>query len=110
MIDIAAGSNHTCVRRRDGRVQCWGAGASGQLGYGHSSNIGDDETPTVAGDVLLGGAATAITAGAAHTCALFESGQVMCWGSAVNGQLGHGSQENIGDNETPASAGFVPIN
>ena len=41
-----------------GALRCWGAGYSGQLGYGNmddlsykSKFIGDDETPASAGDV-----------------------------------------------------------
>jgi alpha-tubulin suppressor-like RCC1 family protein len=31
-VEIAAGDHHTCVRRIDGAVVCWGADSSGQLG------------------------------------------------------------------------------
>ncbi len=109
VIQLAAGGAHTCALIEGGAVRCWGSGARGQLGHGDQENIGDNESPAVAGDVPLGAAATAIAAGGDHTCALLDSGDVMCWGSGSNGQLGYGNQNDIGDNETPASAGPVPL-
>ena len=32
-----------------------------------------------------------------------------CWGYAAEGRLGYGNLENIGDDETPASVGDVPV-
>ncbi|MCA9656176.1 MAG: hypothetical protein KC501_40100 [Myxococcales bacterium] len=32
VVEIAAGSSHTCARRRDGKVLCWGRRIEGQLG------------------------------------------------------------------------------
>ncbi len=104
---ITAGGNHTCALLDTGAVRCWGHASSGQLGYGNVENIGDNETPAVAGDVALGGAAIAITAGAAHTCAVLADGAVRCWGSNGVGQLGLGAVGNLGDNERPDSVGPI---
>jgi hypothetical protein len=60
--EVVAGANHSCVRAA-GRVRCWGAGGAGQLGYGNTDNIGDDESPASAGDVYLGTDVRAIAAG-----------------------------------------------
>jgi hypothetical protein len=35
----------------DANIRCWGRNDYGQLGYGHTDTIGDDETPASAGDV-----------------------------------------------------------
>ena len=51
---IASGYHHTCALMRTGSVRCWGTNGDGQLGYGHTYDIGDDETPEAAGDVPLG--------------------------------------------------------
>jgi cysteine-rich repeat protein len=106
---LSAGSGHTCALLDTGNVRCWGQGAGGKLGYGNSNNIGDDETPASAGNVNVGGAVTQIAAGDVHTCALLTTGSLRCWGVGNNGQLGYGNTNNIGDNETPASAGNVNV-
>ncbi|MEJ2539095.1 MAG: chromosome condensation regulator, partial [Gemmatimonadota bacterium] len=109
VIQVAAGGVHTCALLDTGTVRCWGANSSGELGYGNTLRIGDDETPASAGDVDVGGVVTQIALGGNHTCALLDSGAVRCWGLAANGQLGYGSTETIGDDETPASAGDVDV-
>jgi alpha-tubulin suppressor-like RCC1 family protein len=115
-VALAVADKHTCVVLEGGAVRCWGNADEfeddygGRLGYANAEDIGDDETPASAGDVDVGGApAVAITAGWMHTCALLEGGTVRCWGVARNGQLGYGNGEDIGDDETPASAGDVPL-
>jgi alpha-tubulin suppressor-like RCC1 family protein len=106
---IAAGGRHTCAVLDDGAVRCWGDNASGQLGIGTTDALGDDEPPRAVGAVQLGRRATAITAGDSHTCALLDDGSVRCWGNAFLGQLGSGSQDDIGDNETPDSVAPVKL-
>ena len=60
------------------------------------------------GDINFGGAkAVQITSGQNHSCALLETGGVRCWGLGINGQLGYGSNADIGDNEHPLND--VPI-
>ena len=109
VIQVAVGRYHTCVLLRTGGVRCWGYNSEGQLGYGHTSTIGDDEMPASAGDVNLGGAVTQIAAGSSHTCALLTGGAVRCWGLNSYGQLGYGHTNTIGDDEMPASAGGVDM-
>ena len=106
---ITAGTDHTCALLDTGVVRCWGWGGLGQLGYGNISSIGDNETPADAGDVDVGGAVVQIDAGHAHTCAVLDTGAVRCWGSGGFSNLGYGNTSNIGDNETPATAGDVDV-
>jgi alpha-tubulin suppressor-like RCC1 family protein len=56
-----------------------------------------------------GRTAVAIQAGGRHTFALLDNRRVRCWGLASDGQLGYANTKNIGDNETPASAGPVSL-
>lgn len=109
VVQIVAGSLHTCALLNVGKVRCWGFGGGGQLGYGNTSSIGDDESPAFAGDVNVGGDVTRLSAGGGHTCAVLMSGAVRCWGDGGQGVLGHGNELSIGDNEAPASAGDVNV-
>jgi alpha-tubulin suppressor-like RCC1 family protein len=76
-------------------VSCWGLGESGQLGNG--------ATQSSARPVPVSGLsdARAIASGAAHTCALRASGEVVCWGSDSSRQLGRGDAG--GRSETPVT-------
>ena len=51
-------------------------------------------------------AAAQLTAGRHHTCAVLAAA-ARCWGFGGDGRLGYGSEDSIGDGETPASAGPV---
>ena len=42
---------HTCVIISGNHVRCWRGNNFGQLGYGHTDNIGDDEPSASAGVV-----------------------------------------------------------
>lgn len=86
---LAAGGQHTCARLQSGAVFCWGANSSGQLGNG--GNTASSTPVAVSG---LAGAATALVAGRAHTCALLQNGAVQCWGENLQGQLGNGANTN----------------
>ncbi len=107
-VEIAAGDNRTCALLEDGDVLCWGYGLSGGLGYGDTEHIGDDEAPASAGVVDVGGPTSSLAMESA-TCALLDTGAVNCWGQGSHGLLGRGSTQNIGDDETPADVGWVPL-
>ncbi len=106
--ELTAGESHTCARLEGGGVRCWGAGTHGRLGYGNVNTIGNDEPPSSAGDVSVGGPVLELDAGLAHTCARLESGRVRCWGAGILGRLGYGNTRNVGDDELPSSVGDVP--
>ena len=104
---IAVGDYATCALLLGGKLRCWGSGQLGELGHANTEAIGDDETPATAGDVDVGGLATHVDVGFLHACAIFDTGKVRCWGRGATGALGYGNTHDIGDNETPASAGDV---
>jgi alpha-tubulin suppressor-like RCC1 family protein len=121
VVKIAAGGTQTCVVLDTGNVRCWGGddhyagagdhfpGSEGQLGYGNIKVVGDDETPASLGDVDVGDKVVSVATGYLHTCALLVTGSVRCWGEAGGGPLGYARYDSIGDDETPAKAGDVPI-
>jgi alpha-tubulin suppressor-like RCC1 family protein len=106
---LAAGSYHTCALLTTGNVRCWGYNYQGQLGYGHTNNVGDTEAVWTAGDVSVGALVKDIVAGGYHTCALLTTGNVRCWGHNNKGQLGYGNTTLIGDNEHPSTVGDVNV-
>jgi alpha-tubulin suppressor-like RCC1 family protein len=91
---LTAGNSHACAIKVGGAVFCWGNNVEGQLGNG----TGGGHVPRAAGSfsftpVAVTGLtdAIAISAGAAHTCAIRRAGlTVVCWGSDSEGQLGRG--------------------
>ncbi|HEX2503275.1 MAG TPA: hypothetical protein VHK00_04985 [Miltoncostaeaceae bacterium] len=104
---VAAGDFHTCAILDDRSVKCWGFGANGRLGLGHTANVSlPSAVPPV--DLGPGRGAVAITAGASHTCAILDTGDVRCWGNGGQGRLGYGHTLSVGDDETPGAV--APVN
>ena len=106
---VAGGLAHTCALLDDGTVQCWGAGSFGQLGYGNTDSIGDDELPSDAGVLPLDTSIAAIATGGNHTCAITDTGGVRCWGQGAEGRLGYGNTDDLGDDETLDTLADVPL-
>lgn len=110
-VKLAGNGYHACALMEDGSVRCWGFNGFGALGHGRGghSHIGDDETAASAVPLWFPGSVVDIIAGYFHTCALLEEGDIYCWGLPDAGRLGYGNSERIGDDETAASAGPVPL-
>ncbi|WAS99375.1 protein kinase domain-containing protein [Nannocystis punicea] len=137
VVDLQMGRKRACVLDDAGRVRCWGWGIRGSLGYGpllrdttgHWS-IGHHLTPAEAYAAMGNGGVVdvgdldhdgqidrvaKIALGYSHTCVLAVDGTVRCWGSNSEGQLGYGTTEDIGDDETPGdyyaahACGAVPV-
>ncbi|MFN8489904.1 MAG: hypothetical protein U0350_20125 [Caldilineaceae bacterium] len=93
IVQIAAGSDHTCAVTNSGGVKCWGWNKFGQLGNG---NTADSNMPIDVNGLNSG--MTAISAGGggfyggSHTCVLTSSSGVKCWGANGFGQLGNGNR------------------
>jgi alpha-tubulin suppressor-like RCC1 family protein len=89
--EVGAGSEHTCgVAAELGRVYCWGANASGQLGDGSRAQR---QSPVPVADTR--GYST-VTAGSSHTCAVLSAGiDGFCWGRNDQGQLGTGGTSDV---------------
>ncbi|KAK3241293.1 hypothetical protein CYMTET_48927 [Cymbomonas tetramitiformis] len=88
VVQIEAGSSHNCAVFDDGRLKCWGTNELGQLGYGHTRDIGDSPGEMPPPDVDVGGSVAQVACGGAFTCALLTDGSVKCWGDTRFGQTG----------------------
>lgn len=107
--EVALGATHTCAVSTVGEVKCWGANDQGQLGQGNTEPIGDDELPSSAPVVDVGGKVAEVACGFSHTCVLLEDKSVKCWGANSFGQLGYGNTNTIGDDEVPSGIGAVSL-
>lgn len=94
VVGLAAGADHACALRSDGRVLCWGSNLEGQAGALLERSV-VTEPALVEG---LPSAATAVSLGRAHSCAILDDRRVFCWG--LNGKARVGVEE--------AGASFVP--
>ena len=86
---VAAASVHTCARKTDGTLWCWGY--NGDRRARQWLNHEEHESGPGHRTGNLGGAGRA---GGLHTCALKTDGTLWCWGSNLNYELGDGSQTN----------------
>jgi len=87
--DIAVGSASACAVA-DGAAYCWGAGGSGRLGNGGSTNSNVPVAVDTTG-VLDGKSVTVVSVGTQSSCVVAD-GAAFCWGndSASYGLLGSG--------------------
>jgi alpha-tubulin suppressor-like RCC1 family protein len=108
VVAVAAGGYHTCALLETGALKCWGYDGNGQLGDG-GTNTNQGAPVAVQG---LSSGVVAVAAGDSHTCAVVDTGAVVCWGYDYYGQLGDGGTNT--DQSTPVdvqglSSGVVAI-
>jgi alpha-tubulin suppressor-like RCC1 family protein len=106
-IHIAAGTNVTCGIREGNTLWCWGAGAYGALGTGHSV---DENQPQQITKRTAGW--TSVTDGGGHGCATRNDGGLWCWGYNREGELGIGTTVNAAQPHqvtSPASTGWTAV-
>jgi alpha-tubulin suppressor-like RCC1 family protein len=92
---ITSGANHSCALMSSGRVRCWGANDSGQLGDGTFRAHNRPVTVRGLSNAIV------VSAGGDHTCAMTKAGALLCWGWNYWGQLGDGAP--------PASGSPSPV-
>ena len=106
---LGAGYSHTCTRKADGTLWCWGANDSGQLGNGTTSPSSVPIQVTA-----LGTEVAQVSVGDLFTCAVKVDHTLWCWGNNVAGQLGDGLTDDslvpvritaIGNDVAEVSAG-----
>lgn len=100
VVRLAVGAANTCAIFSDGGLRCWGSPLA--HGYALDQPIGDDEHPFEVGDVRTGGPVSEVVLGKEHACALYEGGNVRCWGANAGGQLGYADEvDRFGPGNTP---------
>jgi len=107
---LALGGFHGCVIRDDDTVRCWGRNEEGQLGLGHTTDVGDgfsgldvrDASPVEVGPVA------SLELGTVATCAI-ASGALKCWGDGFNGVLGQGDLEDLGGTPATVPSAIPPV-
>ncbi len=93
---IAAGELHSCAVKKTGAVYCWGFSYTGAVGNGQSrmnTGFGSYMIPTATMQPTLvqgltGIGITQLAASKNSTCGLASTGDVYCWGSGSEFQLG----------------------
>ena len=98
-VEVFAASEHTCGRKHDDTLWCWGMGFA----------LGDGGGPSVSSiPVMVAGPSSWRSlprgARARHTCAIDAEGGLWCWGQEDWGVLGPNAQE--GDGREPIA---VPL-
>ncbi len=80
LVEVATGERHTCARRADDSVACWGGNLYGQLGTG--------ETGLRTAPVRVGTDADwdRVACGSDYTCGL-RAGNLLCWGNLSFGAM-----------------------
>jgi alpha-tubulin suppressor-like RCC1 family protein len=107
VLQLSAGDGHVCVRRSGNMFACWGSNSGGQLGVGDDGLL-DAALPGMTRS--LPARITGITTGGYHTCALLETGAVMCWGSNEHGECGVPPSSPLFSPVRAAGPAFVSIN
>jgi len=89
-VQVAAGARHTCARKQDGSLWCWGRNNVGQLGLGMNPlDFGSGVVvPTRVG---VNDDWTHVAVHEFNTCALRDDASLWCWGRNNAGNLGIGS-------------------
>ena len=89
---VESGATHTCTLMDDGGIMCWGRDNTGQLGNGGTSDT--IHSPSTNVELPEGRAATDLSVGDHHSCALLDNGSIACWGHNNHGQLGDNTTTN----------------
>jgi alpha-tubulin suppressor-like RCC1 family protein len=108
-LQLVTGGAYNCAWSPSGYAKCWGNNDKGQLGYGHTQNLGDAPGEVGMSLPVLDFGIDPATGQALlveqldsywnHSCALLSNGGLRCWGSNDRGQLGQGDTDYRGDDE-----------
>ena len=138
-IAISSGGEMSCAILDTAVLKCWGDNQYGQLGQGHTENIGTGieldsngvscieglvsednirECNAQIGNGLSGidlgtnRTVYSVSVGYSHICAILDNSSVKCWGRGIEGSLGLENTQNYGDEtgEMGDSLPYVDLN
>ncbi len=107
---FSVGPNTACALTATNQVVCWGPNPHGGLGFPSVDWV----TPFGPQTIPLPTSETyqQVSAGQAHACALTTAGDIYCWGSGGNGELGNGNNFDSPDPvlvDRPAGETFTDV-
>lgn len=85
VVELRVLDNHSCARRDDGAVLCWGTRFRGESSSYQGKGKDWFDTPRL---VEGTGKTTSLAVGRDHACVVREGGDVLCWGSNDDGACG----------------------
>ena len=91
IVQASCGQSHSACISSSGNLFVWGAGSSGQLGFGEMPD-GAGYCCTIPTKLCLPSCqvVTKVSCGASHTAIILNSGELYVWGSGDGGRLGLG--------------------
>jgi alpha-tubulin suppressor-like RCC1 family protein len=89
-VEVSSGYTHSCARKNDGTVWCWGDNNDGALGDG---TMGGAPRSTPVQATITDVAQVGV--GDSFTCARKNDGTVWCWGDSQYGEVGTGATMDL---------------
>ena len=100
---VQTGGGHTCGRRANGRLYCWGNDSFGELGDNSAEQNRPSPVPVAGGATNW----TSITVGEDHACGRRTTGRIYCWGGDSYGTLGDGAGDSTSGTPRLVAGGFT---
>jgi alpha-tubulin suppressor-like RCC1 family protein len=90
LVQVSGGSSCSVV---NGGAYCWGENQLGQLGDGATPSV-NQPVPRQVFNLPQGSGVRMVVPSVHHSCAIYDSGKITCWGMNDTGELGNGTQND----------------
>lgn len=97
VVQVVAGLQNSCVLFVQGRILCWGANNSGQLGIDSTVDMDSPALIAAATYIVFSDSVPAVQISiyAQTICSLFANSRVRCWGDNLQQQLGENTSSTV---------------